>query len=650
MKKSEYSVGPAFFSGYFAVIVQCLLVREFLSVFFGNELVLGILFAVWLLFSGIGSFWGNKKSRWHSTIIISLLTGFALSSTYLIRFFPALFAPGSVIPTVAIALLFILAEAPVAFCTGYIFGSLSMLSRKGLRIYLLENAGSLLGALVVLSATMMHATNSIILILAIVPLPLILLIDTTFDPLKKTSVFILLTGLLICSVFIILKTDTVTTAWKYAGRVSNIRQTREGEIASMIHDRDTTILLNNTIYKSTLNKQVAEQAVHIPAAQLKKVQNALVIFDKGYYTELAKYPQCHVDIIETLPEVASSRSIITSPEKYHADTTYNLILLGSPLPHNTGSSRFYTVSFFKRMHSLMAPQSVFSFTLPFNENYMPSDERRLYAILHNTLTSVFTNVLIFPGGGYATFMASDDPLHIPDTIAVPTDYLSSFVLPALFEDRIEKANTFCGNKTLNKNTRPIVLYFSLKNWMKTFGFSATVLWGIGIGVLILSIILLPRTSSILSVGTSGFSTGLYSIGIMLLYQATYGSLYAEIALLLIALSLGFVAGSKMQQFPFSDSLIGVYCISSFLVLSTISQPPVFLFFICHFGIGFLSAGQFVTRKDTALGILNTADLIGGVFGMALSSTLLIPLFGIIPVMAGVFIMKLVVEIITRFCH
>ncbi len=295
----------------------------------------------------------------------------------------------------------------------------------------------------------------------------------------------------------------------------------------------------------------------------------------------------------------------------------------------------------------MKPHAVFSFTLPFNENYMPTNERTLYEILQNTLNSVFTHVLIFPGNGYMTFMASEDSLYIPKSIEVKTKYLTPYVLPSLSENKVQKANALSESSLLNKNTRPIALLFSLKTWMKTFGFSSVILFGILIAILILSIWWLPRTPPVLSVATSGFTTGLYSIGIMLLYQSTYGSLYSEIALLLTALFLGFTAGSRLNRFPFSDAVIGIYALGSILFLSTLMQPPVILFLVCHFVIGFLSAGQFVTRKDTMPGILNSADCIGGVFGMALSSTLLIPLFGIVPVMIGVFILKAVVELINQ---
>jgi hypothetical protein len=130
------------------------------------------------------------------------------------------------------------------------------------------------------------------------------------------------------------------------------------------------------------------------------------------------------------------------------------------------------------------------------------------------------------------------------------------------------------------------------------------------------------------------------MAIMIYYQATYGDLYAEIALLLMALSLGFVAGSMARRFPWSDVVIGCYVSGSLLILNLLTHPPAVFFLLAHAGIGMLSAAQFVTRKDISPGVLNSADLFGGVFGMALSSTVLIPLFGILPVAGGIGMIKI----------
>ena len=50
--------------GAAAVATQIILLREFLSVFHGNELVIGIVLAWWMVLTGTGSFLGRSSHRW----------------------------------------------------------------------------------------------------------------------------------------------------------------------------------------------------------------------------------------------------------------------------------------------------------------------------------------------------------------------------------------------------------------------------------------------------------------------------------------------------------------------------------------------------------------------------------------------------------
>ena len=165
-------------------------------------------------------------------------------------------------------------------------------------------------------------------------------------------------------------------------------------------------------------------------------------------------------------------------------------------------------------------------------------------------------------------------------------------------------------------------------------------------MLALAIAVSPRTKSAFSVGTSGFTAGVYSVALMLMYQFSHGTLYSRIAVLMIALTIGFVFGSRVKKFPFSDGAIGLYAAVTLIVLVTVPFPPLALFCVFHAGIGFLSGAQFVTRRGTSWGGLYAADLAGGVFGMALCSTLLIPSFGVITVALGLCLIKLATEVIT----
>jgi spermidine synthase len=130
---------------------------------------------------------------------------------------------------------------------------------------------------------------------------------------------------------------------------------------------------------------------------------------------------------------------------------------------------------------------------------------------------------------------------------------------------------------------------------------------------------------------------------MILYQSLYGNLYSEIALLLLALYAGFVSGSRIRRLPHSDLWLGVYALATFFLLTLVSHPPVILFVMCHMGIGILGAGQFVVQEKTSPSMLYAADLLGGVFGMALSSTVLIPVLGIVPVALGLCALKVAIE-------
>ena len=87
--------------GFSAIVTQTILVREFLSVFSGNELVIGVVLANWMILTGFGSWLGHfaEKVRNRSDFLTGLfillailppITAFALSWVH-----RAFFPPGS---------------------------------------------------------------------------------------------------------------------------------------------------------------------------------------------------------------------------------------------------------------------------------------------------------------------------------------------------------------------------------------------------------------------------------------------------------------------------------------------------------------------------------------------------------------------------
>jgi hypothetical protein len=430
--------------------------------------------------------------------------------------------------------------------------------------------------------------------------------------------------------------DHSTVRWKYTMKVQTVSSGYEGEIAeSGGADTGTTItLLNSAVYRTTMTLPSIEQSVHIPVAMHGNiVRRALVIGNAGQVAELRKYNNAEVECLETEPLLATGICRCAAAETYRAPSPFDVVLVGAGFPETVGRSRFYTLSFFKKAHVLTGGAGVFSFTLPFSENYLSPPEQRLKDLLQVTLGKVFRNVKVIPGSGY-TFVASDRPLLWPVRCAVKTEYLEAYTLASLTPGRIDRANLMRDSMTFNTVDKPLALIVAQERWLGSFGIPFSVLGCVLAALFLLTLPVLFRSRAAVSVGTSGFVVGVYSVVLLLLYQAVYGTLYAHISLLMIALSIGFTLGGRMKKMRASDVVIAVYAAASLLLLTHITSPPLALFLLFHAGLGFMAGAQFATRQVPSWGGLYAADLFGGVFGMALAGTVLLPLFGVSVIAAG----------------
>jgi spermidine synthase len=631
--------------GLFSAAVQTVYFREYLSVVSGNELSLGMIFAVWLVCTGLGASLASgvsvglaqraqREDRRNGSTAALLLVTAAIAGIFCIRAGRLLFAHGQAFSPLAILGLLAVSEAPFAFVNGYSLGSIFSSAKDARKLYQWENTGSVAGALCVYACIFLFVRNSGII--AVSALPLVLLCRQN----AGKMVFAVAAG---AALFVF---DTAAIQWKYGVPIRGTLYGHEGELATVVAGKDTTILQNGVVYKSTLEKPVIEQAVHIPMGERPTAHRALVVFDRGHTAELAKYAAVSVDRIETEPVLASPTSIVCPPEAYRSAQRYDCIFLGTGMPKSASTGRFYTRSFFLRMKSLMADSGILTFTLPFSENYLSPPEQTLYNALYSTLASVFGAVLVFPGEGY-TFMGSNGSLSRSWNVRVSTDYLSSSIVPGVSHTRLERANKLPAVRIINSSARPIAMLLGLASWLENYRSSAVACGGILALLFAMAFFWMPKTRSVLSMATSGFTIGVYSICLLLLYQATYGALYSRVALLFVALTAGFGIGAMIKRFPFSDGAIGLYAVGSLSLLSIVSFPPAVLFYCFHAGIGVLGGAQMVSRQESGAGLgpLYAADSIGGALGMAICSTLLIPLFGILPVAIGVGGIKIVVEIV-----
>jgi hypothetical protein len=245
-------------------------------------------------------------------------------------------------------------------------------------------------------------------------------------------------------------------------------------------------------------------------------------------------------------------------------------------------------------------------------------------------------------------MASDRPFPFSWGPRVKTQYLESMIMPAVSARQIADANNRPIVASINTTNRPYGLLLGLTLWADLFKGAFMLVAAILVALFIVFMGVLPKTRNVFSMGSTGFAVGVYSVALLLLYQSTYGLLYSRISLLLIMLSGGFFLGTLFRRFKQSDLFIGLYCFASLGALAVVPYPPAPLFFCAHFGIGVLCGAQFVSRKNTPAGILYAADLCGGALGMALCSTVLVPLVGVLSVAAGLCVLKIGVWIFAFF--
>lgn len=597
-------------NGLFSSIAQIIFIRELLTVFSGNELFLGMGISIWLLAGAAG----NRFFKSFETIKLPWLSLISLFSCIggilLVRTIHLFVLPGELLtPIIAVPVL-ILAEAPVSFFSGVVFGVLAD-SYCGKSVYRYDNAGNLIGLLLVTSAIYLNISH-----LCIMSLGVCFLL-----PLMWRNSGIICISLSLIFLFIIF--EPMSIKWKYSGNISSVIQGRGGEIA--VDRKNDLIFLNNSIYRSGGSVPYIEQAVHVPLS-IRNAKKVLLIHNNGQLNEIKKY-ETEIHCIESEPALADSSCSCRISEVMFRNKPFDAVLLGCDIPENIASNRLFTDEFFHEVKGMLADSGLFSFTLSLNNNYLNANELKLKDLLCSTLSRSFNYVKIFPGEVY-TFTASDIPFEFPTVCNVATTYFSDYILAGMSSDEIENANRPFKRVGENTAAHPMVLRFSLERYLNKFQIPAPVFISVIVLLLISVFLLFFRTAPLLSIGTTGFGTGSYTMALMMLYQAAYGNLYSKVSLLMISLTAGFVIGSFFKKRQPSDVIIGLYSAISLLVLLSFRDTPEILYFLFNAGMGILGGAQIIHFKENSWAELSSADLAGGVAGISLTSIAILPYFGV----------------------
>ncbi len=520
-----------FFAGFMALAVQVLLVREFMVVFFGNELCLGIILGGWLIGIAIGTGVGGRISRQVTGTIplfivfqafICLIPFAQIGAIRLIRSLLNV-PPGeyiSLIPLMASAFLITL---PFSFTIGLIFPCACTLcagkdNRKAHpigQVYIVEAAGSLIGGIVL--TFFMIAQFKPYEIIAILSIPT-LLNAALLGLCVRRSRFPLASWLCItlCAVnaYALLSGHVsrlddrlVQQRWSSYKNHLNLITSADSpyqNVAVASAHNQYSIFGNGQYVTSFPDLYQAALFAHGTLAQHPSPGTILLVGGgaSGTIQEMLKYPIHMLHYVEVDPLLIEAGIPYLPVQDKDALTDkrvglffkdgryfiqqgmrhYDMIILNLPDPSTAMLNRFYTLEFYKEAKKRLAPDGVLVTGITGSDTYLGREVGIYASSLYHTLKKVFAHIVVVPGTR-TYFFAADVPGAVssdPDILArrfesrgIQSGYFTPYHFTMLFpRERSAFLVRELERQTavqINTDARPITYYYNLVLWESIAG-------------------------------------------------------------------------------------------------------------------------------------------------------------------------------------
>jgi len=685
--KHKVATGVALFAlGFLSIGTQVFLIREFLSVFYGNELVFGISLANWMLLSGVGAWLGRFVNRIKGKYVFTLFLLLLLSllpTLMIIKldFFRVMVLPyGSMISLWQIIYATFLIQLPFCIINGYLFTALSLYTTSDNDwtnipgAYAMESLGSLIsGILVNFMLLWLFAPFSGLLLITIVFLILVSIFSWLFFR-PSSSIITIIASTAIITFLFLPDFQSITEKLLYKDqRLLADKETPYGQVVITEHEDQLNFYENGVLLFSSGNLIRNEEDVHLAMVQHTHPEKVLLISGgiSGAIGEILKYNPSLIDYVELNPSLVNLsrkfiqknknpviRTHITDARRFikKGNNTYDVVLINLPEPSTLQLNRFYTVEFFRELKRKLNPGAVISLSLPTASNYVSEQAGKLNSCIYLTLKNVFSNVLIIPlEKNY--FLASDAFLNIdiPGLISkknIPTVYVNGYYIDIrqLQERSSYVMKNISGDVDINHNFRPVAFFYQLNFWLSHFGNSSWIL----VILLFMTGLIILFTLNPISAGlfTGGFTGASMEVILVLAFQVMFGYIFQMVGVIIMLFMLGLAAGAGMTKRLFGNPQLKHYFMLQ-IILSIFSfLLPLFLLWISFFnlpdwmvhaeiwGMTFFVSfivgmeyrlASYLSRNNLVKGIAGnySAELFGSALGALLVTLFLIPLLGFI---------------------
>jgi spermidine synthase len=692
--------------GFTAVIAQIVLFREMIVVFYGNEISLGLMLGTWLLWTAAGS---GLAGRFGAGIrnprglmaglecVVALLFPATIlavrASRGVFQTVPGeLLGPGPMLLTALVALSL--------FCgvSGWLFA-------VGVRLFAAEThcaTGESAGAVYLLEAIGSGA-GGILASLALIRYCSPFEIASLVGALNFLAAALLTRRAILAALIVLMlplgRLETASLAHLWHGfRLVAVRNSVYGNLAVAATEGNRSLFVNGLRVFTVPDPAAAEQAVHFALLEHPSPTSLLLIGGgvNGSLAEALKHRSlARIDYVELDPAILDLFPVqaadLTRVCVHNLDgrlflktaqDRYDVIIVNLPDPETAQLNRYYTAEFFQEAARKLTPGGILSFSLRASEDYISPELAEFLRSIDKTLRSVFPEVVTIPGENVHFFASMrpgvltanpDDLLARLKSRHLETSYVREYYIPfQMMPDRMRGLESQLRPRPetpVNRDFTPIAYYFDVTLWStqfnriyrEVFQAIARVKFGSLAGAAGLAMLALAAVARRKERAAAGFCTaamGFTSIGLEMLlllgFQAIYGYVYQQLAIVIAGFMAGMALGSWLAGrgprpaqprhsclryggilaiLQILAAVSGLALCGLFEMLGQVRSPLLFpvLAVLC----GALGGYQFQVASRiysagpdrSGPGALYALDLAGACLGAVLFSLYLIPVFG-----------------------
>lgn len=501
--------------GFISVTGQVVLMREFMTVFYGNELSLGLILANWLFLVAVGGYISSRLIERFNLglkgfVTLQILAALTLPTQILaVRIIRHLLgiSGGELIDLIQIILSSLLILSPLCLILGFqftlgcrIYAKETKKKASGIGgVYVFEALGSLIGG-VFFSYLLVHYLGSfqIAFLIALLSLTSALILLRPEGSKSIHTVFISL--LLVLAALCFFNTtplETLSSRLQWGDDLIISIHSVYGNIVVLERDDQYSFYENGVLMYTTRDTELNEELIHYPMLEHPNPKKILLIGGGagGALKEILKHPVDKVTYVELDPKIIEvSRKYLPREDLEALDDPrvdvvmadgrffikecmerYDVVIVNLPEPSTAQLNRFYTREFFTESREVLNEKGIISIGIPSSESYVGEGKRVLGSSIYKTMKSVYPELILIPGE--RSFLLASETRDLltynPKILnkrfmdrGLETKHLDkSLIRYKLSMDRVDYIlSSLNEDASINTDLKPIGYYYGIMLW------------------------------------------------------------------------------------------------------------------------------------------------------------------------------------------